>query len=75
MIKVLEMAIEKVRTLPKDRQAYAALMLEEIAADTAGEYRLSEDERRLIQEAIDEFDRGENASEADVHSALRQPWA
>ena len=75
MIKVLEEAIEKVRTLPTDRQAYAARMLEEIAADTADEYRLSEDERRLIQEAIDEFDRGETASEADILSALRQPWA
>lgn len=75
MIKILEKAIEKVRALPQDRQAYAALMLEEIAADTADEYRLSEEERRLNQEAIDELDRGESASEANVRSALRQPWA
>lgn len=75
MIKVLEKAIAKVRALPKDRQAYAALMLEEIAADTTDDDRLSEEERRLVQEAIDELDRGELASEADVHAALRRPWA
>ena len=75
MIKVLEKAIEKVRALPKDRQAYAALMLEEIVAETTGDPPLSEDERRLIQQAIDELDRGAYASEADVHGALRRSWA
>jgi hypothetical protein len=32
MIKVLEQAIEKIRGLPEDRQAYAAEVLEQIAA-------------------------------------------
>ena len=36
MIKVLEQAIEKIKELPKDRQAYAAEILEEIASAGTG---------------------------------------
>ncbi|MFO1170180.1 MAG: hypothetical protein U1E49_04345 [Hyphomicrobiaceae bacterium] len=75
MIKVLEKAILKVRDLPRDRQAYAAMMLEEIAAESGDEYLLSDEEHRLIQQAIDESDRGEHASEAEVQAVLRRPWA
>ena len=70
MIKVLEQAIEKVRRLPEDRQAYAAQVLEEIASGTDGVYRLSEDERRLLSEGIEAADRGDFASEADVEAVL-----
>jgi len=75
MIKILERAIEKVRALPRDRQAYAALVLEEIAAESQNDYRVSDDERHRIHEAIDELDRGEIASQADVEAVLRRPWA
>ena len=74
MIKVLEQAIKKVKKLSKDRQAYAAHVLEEIAAE--GEvYQLTDDERRLVREGVAELDRGEHASDADVDAVLRKPWA
>jgi hypothetical protein len=38
MIKALELAIEKVRALPEDRQVRAAQALEEIASKTDGTY-------------------------------------
>jgi hypothetical protein len=70
MIKVLEQAIEKVRGLSEDQQAYAAETLEEIATHTAGAHRLGEDERRLILEGIAAADGGDFASEADVQAVL-----
>jgi len=70
MIKVLEQAIEKVRTLPEDRQVRAALALEEIASETDGPYRLSDAERALLREGVDAADRGDFASEVDVEAVL-----
>ena len=69
MIKVLEQAIEKVKSLSKDRQAYAAYVLEEIAADVDGA-DMTDEERRLVQEGIDAADRGEFANEEDVQAVL-----
>ena len=37
MIKVLEDAVEKIKELPEDRQAYAAEVLQQIAAASGGE--------------------------------------
>jgi hypothetical protein len=66
MIKVLEQAIEKVKALPKERQEYAAEVLEQIAEAGDGVYRLSADERALVREGLAELERGEVASEAQV---------
>jgi hypothetical protein len=70
MIKVLEQAIEKVRKLPKDRQEYAAEVLERIAEAGEEVYVLSDEERRLVREGLDELDRGEAASEAEVRAVF-----
>ena len=74
MIKVLEQAIEKVKALPKERQEYVAEVLEEIAAEN-DVYRMTDEERRLVREGLDELDRGEYASDAAVEAVLRRPWA
>jgi hypothetical protein len=66
MIKVLEQAIDKVKALSDEQQQYAAQLLEQVAADHV--YVLSDEERRLIQEARDELDRGEVASPAQVRA-------
>ena len=66
MIKALEKAIDKVRGLSEERQRYAAEVLDRIAEAGDEVYRLTEDERRLVREGLDELDRGEAASEADV---------
>ena len=70
MIKVLEQAIEKVKRLPKEQQEYAAEVLEQIAEASEAVYVLSDEERQLIREGLDELDRGEVASEAEVRAVF-----
>lgn len=67
MIKALELAIEKVKTLSKERQEYAAVVLEQIVAEGEDEvYRLSDEERRLVDEGLAELDAGRVVSEEDM---------
>ena len=70
MIKVLEQAIEKVRKLPKEQQEYAAEVLEQIAEAGEAIYILSDAERLLVREALEELDRGEVASDAEVRAVF-----
>lgn len=70
MIKVLEQAIEKIKKLPRERQEYAAELLEQIAEGGEDVYVLSDEERRLVREGLDELDRGEIASEAEVRAVF-----
>ncbi len=70
MIKVLEQAIEKVKKLSKERQEYAAEVLERIADAGEGVYHLSVEERRLVREGLDELDRGEAATDAEVRAVF-----
>ena len=70
MIKMLEQAIEKVKKLPRERQEYAAEVLERIAEAGEEVYVLSDEERRLVREGLDELDRGEAASQAEVRAVF-----
>ena len=70
MIKVLENAIEKVKGLSEEQQRYAADLLEQLAAADSDVYRLSDDERRAIDEGLAELDRGEIATEAQVRAVF-----
>lgn len=71
MIKALERAIEKIKTLSEQRQQYAAEVLEEIAELGDDEvYRLSDEERRLVRQGLAELDRGEVASETEVRTVF-----
>jgi hypothetical protein len=69
MIKVLEQAIEKIKKLPREQQEYAAELLEQIA-ELGEDAVLSDEERRLVREGLDELDRGEVASEAEVRAVF-----
>ena len=69
MIKALEDAIEKVRTLPPERQADIAALLQSITAE-GDVYRLTDDERSLVREGLAELDRGEVASSAEVRAVF-----
>ena len=51
MIKALEQAVDKVKKLSKERQEYAAAVLEQIAEGGDGIYILTNEERRLIGHA------------------------
>ena len=70
MIKVLEQAIEKVKALSPERQAYAAEVLEQIADASSDIYVLSDEERRLVAEGLAELDRGEAATDSEVRAVF-----
>ncbi|MEH2500034.1 putative transcriptional regulator [Bradyrhizobium sp. AZCC 1678] len=69
MTKVLEDAIEKVRKLPEDRQAYAAELLEQIVAAGSDPFVVPEVHRAAVLEGLRQAQRGEFVSE-DEMSAL-----
>ncbi|MCK1636415.1 hypothetical protein IVA95_02135 [Bradyrhizobium sp. 157] len=66
MTKVLEDAIEKVRKLPEDRQAYAAEVLEQIAAASGDPFVVPEAHRAAVLEGIGQARRGEFVSEEEM---------
>jgi predicted transcriptional regulator len=66
MIKALESAIEKARTLSPDRQADAADALERIVAASNTTYTLSGEERALVEEGLADLDAGNFVPEEDM---------
>lgn len=72
MIKLLEDAIEKIKTLSEERQRYAAHVLEQIAESGDGVYELSEDERRAVREGLADLDAGRIVSDADMDAFWRR---
>jgi len=75
MIKVLEQAIEKIKKLPQDQQAYAAELLEQIAADAEqGVFEIPDEHMPAIVEGLAQAERGEFATDEEVDAVLRKPW-
>ncbi len=66
MTKVLEDAIEKVRKLPEDRQAYVAEVLEQIAAAGSDFFVIPDDNRAAVLEGLGQADRGEFATDEEM---------
>ena len=75
MMKALETAIEKVKHLPDEQQAYAARVLEQIADDSGMPFVVPTDHRAAILEGLAQAKRGEFASTDAVDALLRQSWA
>lgn len=74
MNKLLEDAIETIRTLPDEEQELAAEMLRIIAARANPPYVMSPEEQVVVEHALAEADRGEFASEEEVQAILHTPW-
>jgi hypothetical protein len=66
MTKVLEDAIEKVRKLPEDRQAYAAELLEQLAAAGGDAFVVPDAHRAALLEGLGQARRGEFVSEGEM---------
>jgi len=66
MIKALEQAIEKIRGLSKERQEYAAEVLEQIAQADDEIYHLTDEERRLVDEGLADLDAGRVVSDSEM---------
>ena len=70
MTKLLEKALDAVRAWPADRQDEAAKLL--LALDRLGPapYQASPEELTAIDEALEQVERGERASPAEVEAAF-----
>jgi hypothetical protein len=66
MTKVLEDAIEKVRMLPEEQQAYVAEVLEQIVSAGGEPFVVPEDHRAAILEGLQEAERGEFVSDDEM---------
>jgi predicted transcriptional regulator len=66
MTKVLEDAIEKVRKLPEDRQAYVAQVLEQIAAAGSDSFIVPEAHRAAVLEGLGQAVSGEFVSDEEM---------
>lgn len=64
MIKVLEQAIDKVKSLDDDRQAFVASVIEDILADSV--FAIPPEHLAALDESMAAVDRGERASEEDM---------
>jgi hypothetical protein len=64
--EVLEDAIEKVRRLPEDQQAYVAEVLEQIVSAGSDPFTVPEDHRAAILEGLQEAERGEFVSDDEM---------
>jgi hypothetical protein len=64
--KVLEDAIEKVRRLPEDQQAYVAEILEQIAAARGDPFVVPDSHRAAVLEGLAEAERGEYVSDEEM---------
>ena len=70
MTKLMEKALDAVRAWPADRQDEAAKLL--LALDRLGPapYQASPEELTAIDEALEQVERGERASPAEVEAAF-----
>ena len=70
MTKLMEKALDAVRAWPADRQDEAAKLL--LALDRLGPppYEASPEELTAIDEALEQVERGERASPAEVEAAF-----
>jgi hypothetical protein len=72
VIDVLEAAIEKVKGLSEERQRYVAHVLEQIVEAGDDVYQLSEEERRLVREGLDDLDAGRIVTDAEMDAFWRR---
>jgi predicted transcriptional regulator len=66
MMKILEDAIEKVRRLPEERQAYVAEVLEQIAAAGSDVFTVPEEHRAAVLEGLEQAERGQFMNDEEM---------
>ena len=66
MTTLLTQAIEKLSQLPQERQDELAKMLIDVAAQDLSPYQLTDEERKDVEAALKEVERGEFATDREV---------
>ena len=69
---VLEIAIEKLKALPEDKQAYAAEVIEHIAASDGGVFHIPNDHLPGVLEGLAQAERGEFATRDEMEALWKQ---
>ncbi len=67
--------LQQVASWPEEDQEELAELAREIEARRSGVYAVSDDERRAIEEALDELDRGERVPDSDMAAFWRRVGA
>jgi hypothetical protein len=67
--------LEQVASWPEEDQEELAELAREIQARRDGVYSVSDDERKAIEEALDELNRGERVSDSDMSAFWRRVGA
>ena len=70
MTKLMEKALDAVRAWPADRQDEAAKLLLALDRLGPGPYQASPEELAAVDEALEQVERGERASPAEVEAAF-----
>jgi hypothetical protein len=70
MTKLMEKALDAVRAWPADRQDEAARLLLALDRLGPGPYQASPEELAAIDEALEQVERGDRASPAEVEAAF-----
>jgi hypothetical protein len=68
----IESVLDRVRTWPNSRQEDAVQVLLAMEEQEAGIYKLSDEERADIREALDEISDGQVASEKEIEAVFRR---
>lgn len=66
----IDAVLERVRTWAERRQEDAVRLLLTMEAEEIGPYRLSDEDRADIEAAIEEIERGEVATDAEVEKVF-----
>ncbi len=69
---VLEIAIEKLKALPEDKQAYAAEVIEHIATSDDGVFHIPDEHVAGVLEGLAQAKRGEFATDEEMEALWKQ---
>lgn len=72
MTRTLEEVLRRVETWPRERQERAARLLLALEAAETSVYQLTDEEAADIDEALQEMERGEVASEEEVRAVFNR---
>lgn len=67
--------LQQVASWPEEDQEELAELAREIEARRSGVYAVSDDERKAIEEALDELDQGKRVPESDMMAFWRRVGA
>lgn len=72
MTQVIDKAIERIRSWPRERQEDLLRMLDEIERAGVDVHELSDEERQLVRAGLDQAERGDFVTDAEMDAFWRR---